>query len=503
MTNYASAVVNVPTTAPNRYLEYSLDSNGKLIHDPTTSSIINLNGVTNVGDNILQNAYNGNTNITGSINLSSVKDLTGNAALHSAFYGCTGITDVDFSSLQRLSSSSNGLYYTFYGCTNLTSFNLSSLVKIEGSFSCYGIFSNCTSLISANLGSLVFVTSSSGLASGFGGCSNLSSVNLSKICKLSNSCFANTFANCRSLTTLSFPNLAYTTTNLNTSFGNMLQGVTGCTVHFPAEWETAMSSWSNVTNGFGGTNTTVLFDLPNVATLDLSHITNTYTNNLFSEFGSSNYFPNITSVDLSNLETVSGTSTFSSAFFGCTGITSANLSSLTTITGENVFYWCFYGTGLTSFKFDSLKTITRTNGTIFNGTFSNCSSLTSVSFPALKTVSSAYYAFTRMLQNTSNVTVHFPSNLSGLTDASTLSGTNTTVLYDLPATNILTGADTVEYERNPKYDTATALAWRVNGSSVLTATPYYTSGTTDPAVSDTIYSDSACTTPVTTVSSIS
>ena len=80
-------------------------------------------------------------------------------------------------------------------------------------------------------------------------------------------------------------------------------------------------------------------------------------------------------------------------------------------------------------------------------------------------------------------------------------GTNTTVLYDLPATNILTGADTKEYERNPKYDTATALAWRINGTMPNTTT-YYTSGLTDPTVGTTIYSDSACTIAETTVDSI-
>ena len=31
----------------------------------------------------------------------------------------------------------------------------------------------------------------------------------------------------------------------------MLQGCSNVTVHFPAEWETTMSTWSNVTAGFG------------------------------------------------------------------------------------------------------------------------------------------------------------------------------------------------------------------------------------------------------------
>jgi hypothetical protein len=41
----------------------------------------------------------------------------------------------------------------------------------------------------------------------------------------------------------------------------MLQGVTGCTVHFPSNLQSVIGSWSDVTARFGGTNTTVLFDL--------------------------------------------------------------------------------------------------------------------------------------------------------------------------------------------------------------------------------------------------
>lgn len=44
-------------------------------------------------------------------------------------------------------------------------------------------------------------------------------------------------------------------------FDDMLEGVTGCTVHFPSALESTMQSWTSVTDGFGGTNTTVLFDL--------------------------------------------------------------------------------------------------------------------------------------------------------------------------------------------------------------------------------------------------
>ena len=111
-----------------------------------------------------------------------------------------------------------------------------------------------------------------------------------------------------------------------------------------------------------------------------------------------------------------------------------------------------------------------------------------------------------MLQGVTGCTVHFPSNLQSVIGSwsdvtAGFGGTNTTVLYDLPATVTLTGADAKTYKRNPKYDTATALGWYEVGTDRFT-TQVYTSGTTDPAVGDTIYSDSACTNAVTTIDSI-
>jgi hypothetical protein len=202
-----------------------------------------------------------------------------------------------------------------------------------------------------------------------------------------------------------------------------------------------------------------------------------------------------------------GYACLASAFQGCSNLTSFDLSKMIIATGGYAISHTFDGCDITGdVVFDSLKQ-TGTNQT-FQQTFKDCTNVTSISFPALKTVygnTSNNDTFFNIVNGITGCTIHFPSNLSNYTF--TVGGTNTTVLYDLPATNILTGANTTEYERNPKYDTATALAWRVKDTGTVPNltidwTPYYTSGTTDPAVSDTIYSDSACTTAVTTISSI-
>ena len=303
VTNFASADVQVPTTAPAYYVEKTKDANNKLVNG--SSTVINLTGITDVGDFALNYAYYGDTNIIGNIDLSSLTTISGQNALANTFERCTGITSVDLSSLTTISGLS-GCQNMFASCTGLTSVDLSSLTTVSGNNGCQNMFSGCTSLASVDLSSLATITGSNA--------------------------YRTTFYNCTSLTSLSFPALTSTSFGSYTNqFNSMLSGITGCTVHFPSNLQSVIGSWSDVTSGFGGTNTTVLFDLP--------------------------------------------------------------------------------------------------------------------------------------------------------------------------ATVILTGANYVNYERNPKYDTATALGWYINGTDRF-ATQYYTSGTADPQVGDTIYSDSACTTAVTTISSI-
>ena len=129
------------------------------------------------------------------------------------------------------------LYYAFYNCTGITSVDLSSLTTIGGSTAMSSAFYNCTGITSVDLSSLTTISGILAMSTAFSGCT--------------------------SLTTLSFPALTSTSFgSYSNQFNNMLQGVTGCTVHFPSNLQNKIGSWSSVTSGFGGTNTTVLFDLP-------------------------------------------------------------------------------------------------------------------------------------------------------------------------------------------------------------------------------------------------
>ena len=189
---------------------------------------------TSIGPSALYHAFIGCISLT-SVDLSSVTTVPGSSALYYAFSGCTGLTSVDLSSLTTVTGP-NALYYAFSGCTGLTSVDLSSLTTVAGSSALSYAFNNCTGLTSVDLSSLTRVTSGYGMSYAF--------------------------RSCTSLTSLSFP--ALTTSSFGTAtnqFNNMLTKVRGCTVHFPAAIQSTIGNWTSVQNGFGGTNTTVLFDL--------------------------------------------------------------------------------------------------------------------------------------------------------------------------------------------------------------------------------------------------
>ena len=183
-------------------------------------------------------------------------------ALAYAFRDCTGLTSVDLSSLTTVSGT-YALNYAFCNCTGLTSVDLSSLTKVSGTYALQYAFRGCTKLTSVDLSSLTTVSGTNALQYAFPSCTKLTSVNLSSLAKMSGSQVLNyAFRDCTSLTSLSFP--ALTTSSFGSAtnqFNNMLYGVRGCTVHFPASIQSTIGNWTSVQNGFGGTNTTVLFDL--------------------------------------------------------------------------------------------------------------------------------------------------------------------------------------------------------------------------------------------------
>ena len=175
VTDKATAVVNVPTTAPALYREFQLDGTGKLIPNPTTTHIMDFTGMTDVSDYALARAYYVNTAISGAVDMSDLTTISGSYACIFMFSACTGLTSADLSALTTIGAV-NACQYMFNACSRLTSFDLSALTTISGSSACNSMFSNCSGLTSADLSALTTITGNNACSSMFASCASLATV---------------------------------------------------------------------------------------------------------------------------------------------------------------------------------------------------------------------------------------------------------------------------------------------------------------------------------------
>lgn len=210
-----------------------------------------------VNSNGVLSAPSGNINLV----FTGVKDI-GLSGLAYKFYQNKNVVSVSFPDLEAVGDV-DALFHTFHGCSHLSSASFPKLTTISGGESCMDIFYGCNNLTSINLSNLTTITSGDALMYGFQGCSKLTSFTFTSLETISNvNIFQYAFKDCSRLANLYFPALnSNSFGNTTTQFNKMLQSVTGCSVHFPINLQSVIGSWSDVTNGFGGTNTTVLYDL--------------------------------------------------------------------------------------------------------------------------------------------------------------------------------------------------------------------------------------------------
>lgn len=429
------------------WIPKAIDANGKLV---SSSTMPNFTGVEDLGDYALYYGFYQNTALAGTLSFPDLTTVSGQSAMERAFHNCTGLTSVLAPALTTISGS-NALSYAFYGCSNLTSTGLSSVKNIDSSL--YYAYNGCISLTSTGLSSFS-VGSNCSFARGFSGCTGLTEEEFTIENEngiVGNSVFKQMFYGCTGLIKLTINGVKKTTgyaSGYEGVFGSILNGCTNC----------------------------IEFNIP-----DLEVINDDWT---FAGNYVRNFVVNIPKVVYVQQASSSG--------------------------GRAFYSFMKDNTRVSTYSFYSLKNVNCVFG--FATAFSGCVNLGHLFFPALKTIEGT--SVLKSLFNTAvnGCTIHFPSNLDpnkGSTVISSLEGypnfggTNTVLLFDLPATVILTGNNSINYERSPKDDTATALAWRVaDENQVINWTPYYTSGVTDPVVGDTIYSDATCTTAITNISSI-
>lgn len=156
-------------------------------------------------------------------------DKDGNLRAGGTFINLTGITTIN----QDIT-----LAYGYYGSTGLAGkISFGDVEKISCTECCLHMCDGCTNITSVEF-------------------NKLSSIKVSGVFKYA-------FANCTNLTDIYFPSLNADSFGTYTDqFNNMLSGVTGCIVHFPMAISQYLSELQDVQEGFGGTDTSVVYDLP-------------------------------------------------------------------------------------------------------------------------------------------------------------------------------------------------------------------------------------------------
>lgn len=217
----------------------------------------------------------------------------------------------------------------------------------------------------------------------------------------------------------------------------------------------------------------------------------------------------LSSGGLNAVNKISGTQAMRETYNGCSALANISLESVQSIEGDQAMLGTYNNcTSLITANFKSLRKIYAKQ--VFDQTFKGCTALTDIYFPAIHDLEyvSLFYSMCTGLEN---ITIHFPSNMQSTIEQSTGYSTTApygaisgTILFDLPSTATLTGADGNVYYRNPLGDTNEYLAWGLMGSDELvdTNTVFYTATTSDPQVGANIYEDSSLSTIKTTVASI-
>ena len=216
-----------------------VSSNGGYGYPTRNFKFVLPSNATSIDEGMLKNAFEGCTTLT-EVDMSSLIEISGSSALNSFCNGFTNLTKVDLSSLQTASGTS--MTNAFRDCPNIASIDLSALTTLASGVSLNGTFS-----LDSNPSSTLPLTS----------------VTFTSLASISGTApMRNIFAK-RDGLVVYFPALnSNSFGNLTTYLDNIVSGAVGCTVHFPSNMQSIIGSWSSVQNGFGGTNTTVLFDLP-------------------------------------------------------------------------------------------------------------------------------------------------------------------------------------------------------------------------------------------------
>lgn len=279
------AIDNMPSGGGGGIAFRSETEDGKLENDIKNFKLPS--SITDLGDNALAGIFYKSTSLE-TVNLSSVKKISGDNVFNKAFDGCSNLKKIDLSGLTEFPSGknfqtimtsntmssleevdfssvesidlSNGLSALFYN-KKIKKINLSSLKTVTGKGALNGFLGNAD-IREINLNSLESVIDETGMSSFLAGNANLEEVRFPSLRQLGRNSLQVAFYQCTSLKRVYFNVLGIDPSYSVSSscFNNLLGGCSGVVLHFAAAAEQKISTLSGYPN-FGGTDTVVLFDL--------------------------------------------------------------------------------------------------------------------------------------------------------------------------------------------------------------------------------------------------
>ena len=231
-----------------------VDDYGRIVY--TGQHTPNFRGVRVIDNGQFYRKFFGRTDIVGLVDFRDLENVA-DSGMMMAFDGAA-IKGVNLASL-KVVTSLQALYRAFAG-TQIESYNLDNLEEIRAVYGFYGVFSS-SDVRSAYFPKLKILSGANCFASAFYGCSSCGYAQFPELETITGAgALQSAFAYTK-ITRLEFPSLR-DFGNATNYFNGMLVGVSGCLVRFPSNLESIIGDWSDVQNGFGGTDTTVLFDLP-------------------------------------------------------------------------------------------------------------------------------------------------------------------------------------------------------------------------------------------------
>lgn len=170
---------------------------------------------------------------------------------------------IDVSKVETISGYTS-MYRAFPYIPKQTTFNFHSLKTISGERAMMNCFEGINENSQVDFSNLETISGQSTMLN----CFYRGRFSVQRFQKLndisqSQNCFQQAFSSLIFSCDIYFDALTSTSFGTYTNqFSQMLSSSKNCTVHFPSNLQSVIGSWSDVVAGFGGTNTTVLFDLP-------------------------------------------------------------------------------------------------------------------------------------------------------------------------------------------------------------------------------------------------